>query len=177
MDPLVVVVAVLAVIVVANILLTTAVVRRLAAHERRLAALGPLMPTAGGLAPGAAVPTFAAETVDGHRIDTDVLGGSPTLVAFFSTTCDACIDHAPEFAEVAAGTSAFAVISGPGAEDLLRILEPVPVVHEPESGGELVRAFEVDTFPTYYAIEAGHVVAPVGSAAEARELLTPARGS
>ena len=37
--------------------------------------------------------------------------------------------------------------------------------------GPLARSFRVDTFPTYFAVEHGHVMAAVGSTDELSELL------
>lgn len=172
MDLLVVVVVVLGILVGANLLLTGAVVRRLATHERKLAKLGPLFVVPSGLAAGTELPSFTAETVDGQRVDAGFLGDGPGLIAFFSTTCSACLSHAPEFATVAAGTSRFAVVSGEGGDELLRALGSVPVVREPAPAGPIVTAFEIDSYPTYFVVEAGRVVSPVGSATEAVELLT-----
>jgi hypothetical protein len=169
-DLLVVVVVVLGLLVGANLLLTGAVVRRLAAHERKLAALGPMISVPGGLAAGTELPSFTAQTDDGRPVDAGFLGDGPGLIAFFSTTCSACLSHAPEFAAVAAGTSGFAVVSGEGGDELLGALGSVPVVRERVPGGPLVTAFEVDAYPTFYVVEGGRV-APVGSAAEARGLL------
>ena len=163
------VVAVLAVILVANVLLTVAVIRRLAAHERKLASFSAMFAAPGGLAPGEPVPAFAAQTTAGERIDESHLFPGPAAIAFFSATCEACATHAPEFAALAgSGTPTLAVLSGEGgsAERILAALGPVDVVHEPGPGGPLTRHFRVDTFPTYFALEAGHVMAPVGSAGE-----------
>ena len=179
MDLLVVVVVVLGIVVGANLLLTGAVVRRLAAHERKLAALGPMFGVPGGLAAGAELPSFTAETVDGRPVDAGFFGDGSGLIAFFSTTCSACLSHAPEFAAaVADGTSGFAVVSGEGGDELLSALGSVPVVRERVPGGPIVAAFEVDTYPTYYAVEGGRVVAPVVSAAEAGvQLASGVRGA
>jgi hypothetical protein len=170
-DLLVVVVVVLGIMVGANLLLTGAVVRRLAAHERKLAMFGSTVSVPGGLAAGAEVPGFTGETVDGRPIDAGFLGDRPWLIGFFSTTCPACELHAPEFAAVVAdGTSGLAVVSGEGGDELFRALGSVPVVRESTPGGPIVTAFEVDTYPTFYVVESGRV-SPVGSAAEARGLL------
>ena len=170
MDPLVAVVALLAVVVAGNVLVTGAVIRRLADHERRLAA-GPAFAPPGGLAPGDAVPPVGADTLEGGRVDAVQLAA----VAFFSAHCDACATHAPEFAAVVGerAVPAAAVVTGEGegAEALLERLGPVPVVREPEHGGTFAGAFEVDTFPSYFALEEGHVVASAVSAGELGELL------
>jgi len=176
-DPLAVVVVVLAVAVAANVLLTLAVVRRLAAHERKLASFAPLLGAASGIGPGTAVPSFAATTADGRSVDPGFLGDGPSVVAFFSTDCDACLSHAPQFAALAASAPALAVVSGDGGEELPRKLGDMPVVRELEPGGAITGAFEVDTFPTYYAIDRGHVAAQAGSAEEVGDLLARARRS
>jgi hypothetical protein len=169
-DPLVVVVALLAVVVAGNVLVTGAVIRRLANHERRLAA-GPAFAPPGGLGPGEAVPPVGARTLAGGHVDAAQLAA----VAFFSAHCEACAAHAPEFAAVVGERDlpAAAVVTGEGegADVLLERLGPVPVVREPELGGAFAGAFKVDTFPTYFALEEGHVVAPALSAGELGELL------
>ena len=63
-----VVVALLALLTLANIGLTVAVIRRLAAHERKLSQFTEWTPPS-GLTPGDAVPSFLAETHDGRRVD------------------------------------------------------------------------------------------------------------
>jgi hypothetical protein len=99
------------------------------------------------------------------------------VVGFFSSGCDACLDHAPEFVALAAGTRAVAVVTGEGGEPLLRALGAVPVVREAELGGTLVGAFEVDAYPTYFAIERGEVMAQAASVEEAGGALAVARRS
>ncbi len=167
-----VVVALLAVLTLANIGLTVAVIRRLAVHERKLAMFTSFTPP-GGLAPGAPVPNFLAETHGGARIDESHLAPGPAGVAFFSASCEACAAHAPQFAATAGGTPKLAVLTGEGptAAAILAALGDVPVVREPDDGGPIATAFRVDTFPTYFAVERGHVLASAGSTDELGELL------
>jgi len=172
MELLVVILVVLGLLLVANLLLTGAVVRRLAAHERKLAALGPAYAGPGGLAAGSKVPSFTAETVDGRKVDAGFLGDKPGVIGFFSTSCPGCLEQAPEFAAaVASGTSGFAVVSGEGGDELLSALESVPVVREPDSGGTIGTGFEIDTFPSFFVVEGDMVVSAVLSTAEANELV------
>ncbi|MHA6628950.1 TlpA family protein disulfide reductase [Pseudonocardia sichuanensis] len=172
MELVVVALVVLGLLVVANLLLTGAVVRRLAAHERKFATLGSAYPAPGGLAAGSKVPAFAAETTDGRTVDAGFLGDKPGVIGFFSTTCPGCLEQAPEFADaVASGTPGFAVVSGEGGAELLSMLESVPVVREPDSGGPIGAGFEVDTFPSFFVVEGDMVVSAVLSTAEAKELV------
>ncbi|GAA0944900.1 hypothetical protein [Pseudonocardia zijingensis] len=172
MELVVVALVVLGVLVVANLLLTGAMVRRLAAHERKFATLGPVFAGPGGLPAGAKVPAFTGETVDGRTVDEGFLGDKPGVIGFFSTTCPGCLEQAPDFAAaVASGTSGFAVVSGDGGDELLRMLESVPVVREPDSGGPIASAFEVDTFPSFFVVEGDMVMSAVLSVEETRELV------
>jgi hypothetical protein len=164
-----VVVALLALLTLANIGLTVAVIRRLAAHERKLARFTEFTPPS-GLTPGEAVPNFLAETYDGRRVDESVLADR-SAVAFFSATCDACAAHAPEFAAVPGTKLAVLTGEGPTGPAILAALDGVPVVREANVGGPLAQSFRVDTFPTYFAVEHGHVMAAVGSADELSDLL------
>ena len=170
-----IVVAVLAVIVIGNVLLTAAVLRRLAAHERKLAALGGGFMVPNGLGPGEPLPAFITETTSGQRVDESHLFPGPAAVAFFSAHCEACLAHAPEFEALVRrdGIAALAVLTGEGgtAEPLLAALGSLTVVREREAGGALTRSFKVDTYPTYFALEGGHVVAAAGSAGELGDLL------
>lgn len=163
-----VVVALLALLTLANIGLTVAVIRRLAAHERKLARLTEFPPS--GLHPGEPVPSFLAQTQDGRRVDESALDDR-TGVAFFSATCDACALHAPEFAALAGPKLAVVTGEGPTGASILAALERVPVVRETTVGGPLAQSFRVDTFPTYFAVEHGHVMAAAGSADELSDLL------
>jgi hypothetical protein len=165
-----VVVALLALLTLANIGLTVAVIRRLAAHERKLAEFTSWTPPA-GLAPGDAVPDFLAETHTGERIDESFLAEGQTSVAFFSATCDACALHAPEFAAVRGPKLAVLTGEGPTGATILAALADVPVVREANVGGPIAQSFQVDTFPTYFAVEHGHVMAAVGSTDELGDLL------
>lgn len=164
-----VVVALLALLTLANIGLTVAVIRRLAAHERKLARFTEFAPPS-GLSPGEAVPNFLAETNDGRRVDESALADR-AAVAFFSATCDACAMHAPEFAAVSGTKLAVLTGDGPTGPTILAALTDVPVVREANVGGPLAQAFRVDTFPTYFAVEHGHVMAAVSSADELSDLL------
>lgn len=164
-----VVVALLALLTLANIGLTVAVIRRLAAHERKLAGFTAFAPP-GGLTPGEPVPNFLAETQDGRRVDESVLADK-SAVAFFSATCDACALHAPEFAAVPGHKLAVLSGEGPTGATILTALGDVPVIREADVGGPLARTFRVDTFPTYFAVEHGHVMAAVGSTDELTDLL------
>lgn len=164
-----VVVALLALLTLANIGLTVAVIRRLAAHERKLAGLTGFAPP-GGLSPGEPVPGFIAETHDGRRVDESVLADR-SAVAFFSATCDACALHAPDFAAVPGSKLAVLTGEGPTGASILAALGEVPVVREVTVGGPIAQSFRVDTFPTYFAVEHGHVMAAVGSTDELAELL------
>ena len=164
-----VVVALLALLTLANIGLTVAVIRRLAAHERKLSQFTEWTPPT-GLAPGDAVPSFLAETHDGRRVDESVLADR-SAVAFFSATCDACALHAPDFAAVPGPKLAVLTGEGPTGATILAALGDVPVVREANVGGPIAQSFRVDTFPTYFAVEHGHVMAAVGSADELGELL------
>jgi thiol-disulfide isomerase/thioredoxin len=168
----VVALVVLGLLVVANLLLTGAVVRRLAAHERKFAALGPAYATPGGLAAGSKVPSFTAETVDGRTVDAGFLGDKPGVIGFFSTSCPGCLEQAPDFAAaVASGTPGFAVVAGEGGAELMSALESVPVVREPDSGGPIGTGFGIDTFPSFFVVEGDMVVSAVLSTAEANELV------
>jgi hypothetical protein len=164
-----VVVGLLALLTLANIGLTVAVIRRLAAQERRIAQLTTFTPPS-GLAPGERVPAFIAETHGGERIDESVLAGGRAAVAFFSATCEACAAHAPEFASVPGSKLAVLTGDGPSEATILGALAGVPVVREADVG-PLASSFRVDTFPTYFAVEHGHVMAAAGSADELSELL------
>jgi hypothetical protein len=175
-----VVVAVLALITVGNVVLTMAVLRRLAAHERKLAAIAPAFGLFGGLASGAPVPAFLTETVDGERIDEARLTGGPAAVAFFAAHCETCVQHAPEYVALVEreGVAALAVVTGEGptGAPLLAALTSLPVVREHDLEGPLARSFRVDAYPTYYALDHGQVVAGVGSAQELATLLAVPRG-
>lgn len=172
MELVVVALVVLGLLLIANLLLTGAMVRRLAAHERKFAALGPAYAGPGGLVAGSKVPSFTAVTVDGRTVDAGFLGDKPGVIGFFSTTCPGCLEQAPEFAAaVASGTSGFAVVSGEGGDELLSALESVPVVRELDSGGPIGSGFEVDTYPSFFVVEGDMVVSAVLSTAEAKELV------
>lgn len=88
-------VVVLAALVILNLLLTGAIIRRMRRETNMLQEM--LKP--GGLAPGTAVPEFAAVDQNGNPLSRTDLAGRHTAFAFFSATCEPCLTEAPQWTE------------------------------------------------------------------------------
>ncbi|MER5623454.1 hypothetical protein [Streptosporangium sp. NPDC002544] len=136
------------VLCVFDLLLTFAVLRRLREHTAELARL------AGGTRfapydPGVLV----GRTLPWTDTDTDGVD-RPRLVAFFDVNCDACHEHAPQFAVTARAQAAMAVISGAGprADDLVQMVADVSSVITAERADSLVKAVGVEAFPTFLRV-------------------------
>ncbi|MBD8078582.1 TlpA disulfide reductase family protein [Cellulosimicrobium arenosum] len=158
-------VVVLTVLVLVDLALTLAVVRHLRAGARPTATP---VPELVGTRVGSPTPHFTASGEDGVELVAADLAGTPTLLAFFSTTCEACVEHAPALvAEVprlaAAGIVVVPVLVGDG--DPLELAPALrhagPLVRE-EHGGEVSTAFGVRGTPSYVLLGADTRVAAAG---------------
>lgn len=122
--------------------------RRLREHTAELSRLGAQQPTYQMYDPrilvGTQAPELAAES-------------GPRLVGFFDASCDACHEHAPEFADTVARThdDVLAVVSGKGrgAEERLTMVGPdIPVVREAEAQA-LIQKVGLKAFPTFLLVQ------------------------
>lgn len=157
-----------------DLLLTIGVIRRLREHSETLAAVRQLQrPDATLLRPGTMVPDVSAVTSDGTEVALRSLTQVPSLVAFLSTSCEACLEQLPRVERYARGmpggrSAVLAVIAGDStdAENIRARLQPVAqVVVEPEDG-PLAREFAVNVWPAYLLVGQNGVVDAVGSAVE-----------
>ena len=149
----------------ANLLLTFGVIRRLKAGAGTPSADHGLPPT---LPVGSPLPTFAADTIDGARVDNTTMAGSRQLIGFFSTSCASCKDRAPEFLAYAAAEGfdsrrTLAIVQGPAAHTAefvrahLDAASSLSIAVEPEDG-PLARSLGVVAFPQFYLVDAdGHL--------------------
>ncbi|MEV6520421.1 TlpA disulfide reductase family protein [Longispora sp. NPDC051575] len=145
-----------------NLFLTFGVIRRLREHTRTLEQV------AGGhqgdimLAAGTAIGAFAATTTTGTTVTDATLNG-PTLVGFFSPTCEPCKERLPQFLEYARSFDGrvLAVAVGPDADvaDLLTSLRPVADVVVETDDGPVNKAFGVSGYPALCLVDDGVVVA------------------
>ncbi|MGY0233972.1 TlpA family protein disulfide reductase [Longispora urticae] len=145
-----------------NLFLTFGVIRRLREHTRTLEEL------AGGghgdimLAAGGAIGAFTATTTTGTTVSDTALSG-PTLVGFFSPTCEPCKERLPQFVEYTRSFDGrvLAVAVGPDAEvtDLVASLRQVADVVVETDDGPVNKAFGVSGYPALCLVEDGVVVA------------------
>ncbi|WP_157759497.1 redoxin domain-containing protein [Cellulosimicrobium cellulans] len=149
-------VVVLTVLVLLNLALTGAVIRRLRA-DAGPSADGSPRPLV-DLAVGASVPAFDATGTEGETLTTADLDGGRTLLAFSSTTCAACVEHAPALAAAADGLAAAGVAVVPvllgdaDPQGLAPVLGAAgPLVREPH-GGPVSAAFGVRGTPSYVLV-------------------------
>ena len=157
------------IVMILNVALTLALARRLRALSGRVA---PMLPEP-GLEPGDEAPEFEAVTHDGQTVQRRSPGGGATVLGFFSSTCHACPEHAPQFRALAerapGGAQVVAVVDGSPAEAerLLGLLDGVPTVVGPWSPEGITARYRVSAFPSFLvAAPDGRVVATGGSTAE-----------
>ena len=161
-------VAVVAAICLLDLLLTFGVIRRLRDHDRRLADTEPARRHR--LEPGSPIGPFSATATDGQAVSTATLAPR-SLVGFFSSTCEPCMEQLPRFVDFASGLpggreQVLAVVCGSpqDAAPLATQLEPVAQVVLEEFGGELAGAFSIMAFPSMFVMDGeGTVQASGGS--------------
>jgi thiol-disulfide isomerase/thioredoxin len=107
-----------------------------------------------GLEPGDEAPEFEAVTHDGRTVRRRSPGGGATVLGFFSSSCHACPEHAPQFRALAkrapAGAQVVAVVDGSPAEaeHLLELLDGVLTVVGPWSPEGITARYRVSAFRT-----------------------------
>ncbi len=161
-----------------NLLLVLLLARRL---RQVAAALPPPRPRP-WLAPGSQVPDFETVTVDGQVLTLGRLRGRPSVVGFFSVTCEPCREQVPLYAMFLTGEQApdigVAVIVGaPDAQGFTQQLAGKAHVVQEAQGGTLATAFGAGAFPALYLLDADGVVAAsgpgVGAIVGGRQNLAP----
>jgi hypothetical protein len=152
---------VLTFVVILNIVLTFALLRRVAGHDARLAALEKGAPTMAEI--GERIEDFATTTTDGQQLGRDdlVVG---TVIGFFDPDCEVCQSHVAGFV-AAAGTlgdraRTLAVVRdaeeaqlmadafGPGIRTVIE-----------RRRGPVARAFHVMATPSFCTVGPGQVIA------------------
>lgn len=148
-----------------HLLVLLGVVRRLREHDSRLADQA-----SGGsgvmTAPlGQRIPEFSTHAVDDQPVTSARLDG-PTLVGFFSPSCDACHERLGDFRVSAAAhpgtTLAVVVRDGGDAQALVSALDRTATVIVEDMGGALTAAFGVRGFPAFASLDADRVLVAQG---------------
>jgi peroxiredoxin len=145
------------------------VVRRLRQFDERLSRVdAPFAPT---LAPGTPAPEFELETVNGARLRSAELFSGTTILAFFSSTCAACVTHIPAIRDYVAtrqppDLTLVAAVAADSADDhdqslIDELADVVHVVRVEPSAASLLQRYEVSTFPSYYVIADRGIVTAV----------------
>ncbi|MEV4641678.1 hypothetical protein AB0J80_30475 [Actinoplanes sp. NPDC049548] len=150
-----------------DLLLTVGVIRRLRAQSTLLAgyrgAMGEvMMPT------GSVVGDFVTTTVDSKIISRTQIDDS--LVGFFSTSCEGCVDALETFVPMAklvpgGRPKVLAVVVGDrsNAGKFVDVLSPVAQVVVEAEHGPMARAFEVNGYPAVAMVGAGGVLTAAGA--------------
>ncbi len=127
-----------------ELLLTFAVLRRLREQGEELAALK-----------AKHGPRYNPEVLAGKEIP--VIGHD--LVGFFDSGCPTCHVEAPRFAELAVSHTALAVITGEPKDvtDLIELLSPVASLVLGDEAAELVKAVDIQAFPTFLQVSGSRV--------------------
>lgn len=140
-----------------DLLLTFGVIRRLREHTDMLAGTRGGKPSVTDLENGQPPGAFSAATTAG-----DLLRNATGLrvVAFFSSSCAACPEMVPPFAEYVGShsigqDSVLAVVAGSASEPppyLAQLAQVAQVRIEP-ADGEVIRAFKVTAFPAFCVLD------------------------
>jgi peroxiredoxin len=149
------------VLCVGNLALNFAVIRKVRAHDERLAGLPRHRPLLQRLPPGTKVPEFTAVTVTGETRSLAEMTGSRSLVGFFSPGCPTCHDQLPAFTKFArripgGAGQVLAVVAGAderATEFAAQVSGGASVVIEPWQG-PVCTAFSVPGLPSFYLIAA-----------------------
>jgi hypothetical protein len=152
---------VLTFVVILNIALTFALLRRVAGHDARLAALEKGAPTMAEI--GERIEDFATTTTDGQQFGRDDLA-TGTVIGFFDPDCEVCQSHVAGFVAAAATLGdrvrTLAVIReaeeaqlmadafGPGIRTVIE-----------RRRGPVARAFHVMATPSFCTVGPGQVIA------------------
>jgi hypothetical protein len=145
-----------------DLLLTFGVIRRLREHTEMLARMQHGGTDVIGLPAGKAPESFTATDNEGVA----VRGPSGlSVVAFFSTTCSVCPKRAPAFTDYArehlvGRHEVLAVVVGQATQSvpyLADLTEVARVCAEPPDG-PIGRAFAVQGYPVFFALDAGGTV-------------------
>lgn len=146
-----------------NLLLMVGVARRLRDHEQRLSvaesSVGAASVTSGP-PPGAPAPPIQAACTDGRTVETNWVHSPEALIGFFSSDCEACYVHAPEFTALSARYPAGFALSviaddANGAAPLLQMLEGSSLVVVEPHRGPIGNAYHVEAYPTFVALRNG----------------------
>ncbi|GAA3681901.1 TlpA family protein [Nonomuraea antimicrobica] len=131
---------------------------------------------------GTKLPEFAATDTTGAAVSRATFGAGTagdgtTVVAMFATTCSACDEHLPGFAERVRHLGRDRVMApvvggGPKTETFTAALAPVGAVVVEDFGGPVHAAFDHPPFPGFYLVDAEGVV--TASAHSLDELPIPA---
>ncbi len=169
-------VAVVGALCVVNLLLSFGVIRRLREQAEMLASVTTVDAAVTALEVGEQPAALSVVTVDGELL-ADVTGLD--MVAFFSSTCSACPEQVPAFAEFLGRhrvprKRVLAVVLGSPAEPppyAPKLADLAQVCYEQEDG-ELAKAFRIVGYPAFLLLRAGSLVAANWDAAALPE---PAR--
>jgi len=163
MPYLIAAVVVVGVLCLFNLLLLYGVIRRLRTQ--------PEHHPAGIARAGSVVGAFTAATTEGTELTAEDLLPD-TLVGFFSPGCSACVGELPKFVDLAAGRPqdrVLAVVVGPetAAAEQVSQLEPKAQVVVAQLGAEIVRAFDVQGYPSFAVVGADRELTTSGAAIQA----------
>ncbi len=145
-----------------NLLATFGLVRRVREHEQQLSERDATNVRL-GLPVGTPLPPFHVTDASGHDLH-PATWPSQVVVAFFSTTCDACRDHLPPFLEWATQhdrDATVCVIDGPIPDALAMAGSAGSVtrlVLEP-AAQRLASAFGITGIPVLFQVTDGRVTA------------------
>ncbi|MBV9446988.1 MAG: redoxin domain-containing protein [Streptosporangiaceae bacterium] len=178
-------IAVIGVLGLFNVVLTMTVVRQVRRHEEKLAnwRSEPGMPQLNDIPVGKEVPDFTVTTLSGQEIFSGDLVGERSLIAFFSTHCEPCKNHLPDFRDYAITTMSgparvLAVVVGGEDEagDFIEGLTGVASIAVQPMQGPMVTAFSVTAYPTIYQLDERGRVAASGRSVRMLERIAGHRG-
>jgi peroxiredoxin len=172
--------AAVSVLCLVNLALLFAVIRKVRLLQERVDQM-PVMAPAALLPVGSKAPEFTAVTINGESRSLADLGGSRSVVGFFSPNCEPCRTQLPEFIEFAKALPegaghALAVVVGEGeaAAGFAAELDGAAAVVIAPRQNPLTATFSVRGMPAFYLIGADGRIEARGMAVRALAAAVPA---
>jgi thiol-disulfide isomerase/thioredoxin len=172
--------AAVSVLCLVNLALLFAAIRKIRLLEERVGQM-PVLAPAALLPVGSKAPEFTAVTMSGESRSLADLGGSRSVVGFFSPNCEPCRTQLPEFIEFARALPggpghALAVVVGQGdaASGFAAGLDGAAAVVITPRQGPLTAAFSVRGMPAFYLIGPDGRIEARGMAIQALAAAVPA---
>jgi len=109
--------------------------------------------------PGATLPNFSAQDLDGNPVSLDQVAGKPILINFWASWCQPCMEELPYLQQIYEQFGGDLIVIGINADDTLSDMRAVadelqltfPIWNDPQ--GTISRKMLISALPTSYFID------------------------